>query len=97
MVAERFSKRPFGNKVRSSHGFSVELLGRTGIRYAEEGRSLIADSEKLAEHPMIALFADSIGRWEAPDGDVPLSDVDRVRVYANIRRALEWWGFRVVD
>ena len=35
------------NVVESDEGFSVEVLGRTGIKYTEGSKTLIVDSEVL--------------------------------------------------
>jgi hypothetical protein len=40
------SPRP--NLCESSDGFSVEVLGRTGLRYCEGGRQMFVDSEVLS-------------------------------------------------
>ena len=39
--------RPRVNVVESDAGFSVEVLGRTGIRYREGDKSIFVDSEVL--------------------------------------------------
>jgi hypothetical protein len=46
-MEEHFSE-PEPNVIESSTGFSVRVLGRTGMRYTEGERSVWIDSEVLA-------------------------------------------------
>jgi hypothetical protein len=46
---------PEPNLIESSAGFSVRVLGRTGMRYIEGGRSVWIDSEVLGKPGAIAL------------------------------------------
>jgi hypothetical protein len=79
----RFSKsRP--NFVESEDGFSVEVLGRTGLRYAERGRSLFVDSEALAV-PGVVIYVNSMRAWDSPFENEALTDSDRDRMISNIR------------
>ena len=73
---EEYSE-PETNVIESSIGFSVRVLGRTGLRYVEGHRSVCIDSEVLAKPRAIALFKDSIRAWEGPDGPEQLNDEDR--------------------
>ncbi len=85
---EKFSA-PRPNLIESDAGFSVEVLGRTGMLYAEGGRSLHIDSEVLAKPRAIGIWRDSIKRWDPPnEGDV-LGSNDRTRIIENVRRAFE--------
>lgn len=90
---EWFSE-PEPNLIQSSAGFSVKVLGRTGMRYMEGGRSVWIDSEVLGKPGAIALFKDSIKTWE---GDSPeqMSDADRDRIAENIKRAFEFCGYEL--
>lgn len=92
-VEEWFSE-PEPNLIESTAGFSVRVLGRTGLRYEEGGRSVWVDSEVLAKSGAIALFKDSIKTWEgASPGQV--SDADRDGIAANIKRAFEFCGYEL--
>ncbi len=83
---------PQPNVINSSAGFSVRVLGRTGLRYEEGGRSVRVDSEVLATPRAIAMYKDSIKYWEGSDpGQV--SDADRDRIADNIKRAFEACGY----
>lgn len=57
---ERFSE-PEPNVIESSAGFSVRVLGQTGMRYTEGCRSVEIDS---ATKPEVAMFIGSIRVWK---------------------------------
>jgi hypothetical protein len=62
---ERFSE-PETNVITSSQGFSVEVLGRTGLRYTEGARSAWIDSEVLARPKAIAISKVSVAKLKSP-------------------------------
>jgi hypothetical protein len=62
-MEEHFSE-PEPNVIASSAGFAVRVLGRTGMRYLEGGRSVWIDSEVLATARSIAMHVDSMKAWE---------------------------------
>jgi hypothetical protein len=92
-VAERITE-PQPNVIESSAGFSVRVLGRTGLRYQEGGRSIWIDSEVLAKPRAIAMHNDSIKYWEGCDPG-KVSDADRDRIADNIKRAFEACGYEL--
>jgi hypothetical protein len=96
-VAETFSE-PEPNVIESSSGFSVRVLGRTGLRYTERGRSVWIDSEVLAtpEPPTIAMYKPSMKVWEDPANPEPVTDDERDRIASNIKRAFESCGYGLV-
>ncbi len=81
-------RMPRPNLIESSDGFSVEILGRVGMRYTEGGKTLDIESEVLV-HTGIALFASLLQVWK--DGS-PIDDVTRRRIIQNIRKALQSQG-----
>ncbi len=87
---------PRPNRYESSRGFSVEVLGRTGLRYVEDERALFVDSEILAAPAGVLIYRDSIKSWDASDEVEPLSEEARQRIVDNIRAALGSQGI-VVD
>lgn len=87
-MAERFWK-PRTNVVESSLGFSTKVLGRTGMLYTANGRSLHLYSEVLAIPNAIAIWRNSIERWDPPNDGEPISDQDREQIIQNIQRAFE--------
>ena len=48
------------NLYKSSDGFSVEVLGRTGLRYGEANRQMFVDSEVLTGPYGMAVYKDTI-------------------------------------
>ena len=70
---------PGPNLYESSDGFSVELLGRTGLRYGEASRQMFVDSEVLTGPSGMAVYKDTIRKWDSPNDSVPVTDSDRDR------------------
>jgi hypothetical protein len=87
------SPRP--NLYESSEGFSVEVLGRTGLRYREADREMFVDSEVLTGSSGLAVYKDTIQRWDPPYENVSVTDSDRDRVLNNIRDAFRSQGFEI--
>jgi Immunity protein 74 len=89
------SPRP--NLCESSEGFSVEVLGRTGLRYCERGRHMhmFVDSEVLTGPSGMAVYKDTIQKWDPPYDKVPIIDSDRDRILNNIRDAFRSQGFEI--
>ena len=86
---------PRPNVIESTDGFSVESLGRTGLRYSEAGKALRIDSEVLAGPSGIVIYTDSINHWEEPHQIAPFSDADRQRVIENVKAAFKFRGYDI--
>ena len=93
MTATFSSPRP--NLITSDSGFSVEVLGRTGLRYTEGDRTMLIDSEVLARHGL-ALYSSSLRRWEPPNDSLPIDEDERNRIVENIRQAFMFNGDELV-
>jgi hypothetical protein len=92
-MEERFSE-PEPNVIESTSGFSVRVLGQTGLRYSEGERSVWIDSEVLAKPRAITMSKKTIRFWEGPEpGEV--SAEDRERIANNIKRAFEACGYEL--
>jgi immunity protein 74 of polymorphic toxin system len=91
-MPERFSE-PKVNLIESDAGFSVEVLGRTGLRYTERGRTVYVDSEVMATPGAMLAYRNSMKRWSPPHESDALDDSDRDRIMGNIRRAFESQGY----
>src|SRR5437016_2296853 len=87
------SPRP--NLYESSDGFSVEVLGRTGLRYRERGQQMFVDSEVLTGPSGMAIYKDTIEKWDSPHDNVPVTDSDRDQIVKNIRDAFRSQGFEI--
>jgi hypothetical protein len=78
---------PRVNVIESDTGFSIEVLGRVGMRYRQGGRSVLIDSEVLALKG-IAIAKKSIRFWEPPYDREPMSEAEKAIIINNIREAL---------
>ena len=92
---EEFFSEPEPNVIESSTGYSVRVLGQTGMRYTEGHCSVWIDSEVLAKSGAIALYKDSIKAWDSPDDPEQLNDTDRNRISENVKRAFESRGYEL--
>ncbi len=88
---EAFSE-PEPNVIASTHGFSVRVLGRTGMRYVEGDHSALIDSEVLATPRGIVMYAPSARVWEGPNPR-EITETERERVVSNIKRAFAACGY----
>jgi hypothetical protein len=93
-MEEEWISEPEPNLIESNAGFSVRVLGRTGLRYIEGDRSVWIDSEVLAKPGAVSLFKDSIKVWEG-EGAGPVSTADRDRIACNIKRAFKFCGYEL--
>lgn len=85
---------PRTNVIESDEGFSVEVLGPTGLRYTEPGRTLWLDSEMLAGPAGLILYSGNM----KPEGSaemISLDDTDRGRIVENVRAAFRFRGFEI--
>ena len=91
-VSVLLSPRP--NLIESDEGFSVEVLGRTGILYREGEHAILVGSELLAPKAPagIAVWRNSIRTWRAPHQDEQIDEVKRAVIIENIRRAVRFAG-----
>ena len=86
---------PRVNVIASDEGFSVEVLGRTGLRYVEGNKAMRVGSEVLAAPAGIAVHPASITRWDPPHSDDVIDDATRERIVENIRRAFGFSGTEI--
>lgn len=92
-MVEKFTE-PEANVIESSKGFSIRVLGRTGMRYTRGERSIWIDSEVLARPKAIAMAKGSIRFWEGDDpGEVTM--VERDEVTDDIKRAFDACGYEL--
>jgi len=86
---------PRPNLYESSDGFSVEVLGQTGLTYSEGIREMFVDSEVLAGPAGMVLYRSTIRQWEAPHDAEGISDAAKERILQNIREAFRFQGFEI--
>jgi hypothetical protein len=83
--------------AESSEGFSVEVVGRNGLRYREDGREMLIFSEFLvSEQPKIFTKVQWVRGWDAPDDAEAVTPDDQKRILANISQALDFLGWRLL-
>jgi hypothetical protein len=76
--------RPDTNLYVSDAGFSVEVLGRTGLLYKEGERVMNVGSEVGPPGLGLAVWAKTIRAWRAPYTNEPVTDEVRERILRNI-------------
>jgi hypothetical protein len=86
------SPRP--NLIVSENGFSVEVLGLTGVEYREGERKTFVDSEILATKG-IAIFSKSIKRWDTSLKSTEISLEEKQMIIKNIADAIAFMGEEV--
>jgi hypothetical protein len=82
-----------GELLESSEGFSIENLGREGIRYHEGNRALYVWTEFLK--PKNMGVSTRITRWDPPHEGEVLDLVNKQRILNNIKEAIEYEGLKV--
>ena len=82
-------KEPRVNVIESDEGFSVEVLGRTGLLYTDKLKSIHVDSEVLTSSE-IAIIKDSIRSWNSPYENEIIDDAVRSSIIDNIKRAFDY-------
>jgi hypothetical protein len=87
---------PRPNVIESEDGFSVEVLGRTGLRYREAGKVVFIDSEILATPSGLAVYPQRM-KLEGPSttSTDSLDQKERARIEENVLAALKFAGFVV--
>lgn len=85
---------PRTNVIESDDGFSVEVLGPTGLRYTERGRVLRLDSEMLAGPAGLILYSNNM-KAEGSDDFLSLDAADRFQIVENVRAAFRFRGFEI--
>jgi hypothetical protein len=81
------------NIITSAEGFSVQVLGRIGLRYQQGLRHVHVDSEVLASPHGLVIYPSSIMKWAEPDGQV-IGEDERQLIVNNIKRA---FAFRNIE
>ena len=76
--------RPETNFYVSDAGFSVEVLGRTGMLYREGDHVMGIYSEVSVPGPGIAIWAKTIRAWNPPFEAEAVTDEKREAIIRNI-------------
>jgi len=88
-------KTPRPNLYESSEGFSVEILGRTGLCYREGDRKMFVDSEVLLGPSGMGVYKSSIKQWDPPHESENIDEIKRKQIIENIRKAFHFQGFEI--
>ena len=83
---------PRPNLIESDQGFSVEVLGRAGLRYREGDQIYFVDSEVVLGPSGVIIYSASIRTWE-PSFDV--EPTKRAAIVENIREAFRFQGYEI--
>lgn len=86
---------PRPNLYENSDGYSVEVLGRTGLRYREGRRTMFVDSEVLVPPAGIVIYTATVSRWESPHDSEELHPDACRRILDNIVATLRSQGVAV--
>jgi len=79
---------PRPNVIESDEGYSVEVLGPTGLRYSEFGKIHNLDAESLAGPSGIILYTQT-GSFDR------FNPAEKERIIKNIRAAFKFRGFDI--
>jgi hypothetical protein len=86
---------PRANFYESSDGFSVEVMGQTGLVYREGERAMLVNSEILAGPAGLVIYHSSIVRWKPPHEAEIVSSENRYQIVRNIQNAFRSQGLEV--
>jgi len=86
---------PRVNVIESDSGFSVEVLGRTGLCYREGNRNLKVDSEVLMGPSGMVVDASSVRKWSPPHDDQVIDEARRKEIVGNIQAAFRFRGLEI--
>jgi len=89
-------KIPRVNVIESDQGFSVEVVGRTGLRYKAHGMVVTIDSEVLAGPSALVVYTDSIQHWDVPNEGILIDNGVRREIIENIREAFRFRGLEIL-
>jgi hypothetical protein len=82
---------PQVNVIANDEGFSIEVLGRTGIEYKEGDKAMFIDSEILmTKVPTVAIWKDRMQTWKPPHDKEKITEEKRMEILKNICAALKW-------
>jgi hypothetical protein len=86
---------PKVNVIESDQGYSVEVLGRVGLKYTEGEKSLTVDSEVLMGPSGMVVYKSSIRQWDPPHSNQAIDKATRERIIDNIRAAFHFKGYEI--
>jgi len=88
-------KKLGSGEIVSNEGFSVKILGRTGLQYTEGSKTLHVNSEVLAGPSGLGIYKNSIKSWDLPYDNETIDESKRDAIVENIRRAFRFDGYEI--
>lgn len=85
---------PRANVIESDEGFSVQILGFSGMKYSEGEKVLKIHSEVLANADIV-IYMYSIKHWQPPFDNETISENEKNRIVSNIERAIKFKGHNI--
>lgn len=85
--------RPKVNTIASDEGFSIEVLGLTGLRYTQGNKTLFVDSELMAKPNKIMIV---LSRIKQTDSGEVIDEKMKQKIADNIIRAFAWDDVEVI-
>jgi hypothetical protein len=82
------------NVIESDEGYSVETLGRTGMKYSRGDYYVYVDSE-ICTSKQIILYKNSIRIWDRREDKEAVSEEERNKIANDIIRAFEYKNINV--
>lgn len=81
--------------IESDEGFSVAVLGQTGLRYCEGERAVTIDSEVLMGPTGMIVYPGSIVNWDRPFDKERISDEKRRQILERVKEVFRFEGFEI--
>ena len=82
------------NVIESDKGFSVEVLGITGLKYNENDKSYFIDSEVLNGPSGLIVFRNRIKEW-GENSNASLNEKKRAEIIENVKSAFKFKGYKI--
>src|SRR5450631_2948224 len=83
------------NRFESSEGFSVEIEGRSRVRYSEGDKSILIESESMATEGSMVLYRASITKWDPPYGADVITERNCEEIVTRVVSAFVWRGYKL--
>jgi hypothetical protein len=86
LISIYYLNKVIRNRQKKNHLFDIELLGRAGLRYTENGKSLVVDTELTYEPAGSYVYVKSIIKWD--NGEL-ISSKEKKHIIDNMKTYLE--------
>ena len=86
-------KKTQSNILKSDEGFTIEMLGRAGLKYVEGNKEFLIDSELLVGSFFMVIYKESI--TAVSDKDFIITEKEKNRIIENIKRSFLLEGLKI--